>query len=159
MRVVAHRTVPVEAMHPGTVGALRSLKVSQAADRLAAGTAYTDGGLVVVDALGVGVHPDVYSDRFRALCRAAGVPVIRLHQVRHTVALLLHRAGEAPADVASLLGHTVGTHLAVYVPTTQRGARRAVSVRCWRPVRTPRTYTRESSVRRPMRDGRPNVGD
>lgn len=116
------RTVPVEQMHPGTVALLRALRASQAADRLAAGPAYVDSGLVLVDALGNGVSPDAYGDRFRALCRSAGVPVIPLHNVRHTVALMLHRAGEAPADVAALLGHTIGTHLTHYVPRTERGA-------------------------------------
>ncbi|KAA1427871.1 site-specific integrase [Nocardioides antri] len=121
----SHRAVPVESMHPGTVGLLRALSARQAADRLAAGGAYADSGLMLVDALGQEIAPDAYSARFRALCRQAGVPVIRLHAVRHTLALMLHRAGEAPADVAALLGHTVATHLAVYVPGTERGARSA----------------------------------
>ncbi len=68
-----------------------------------------------------GIHPDVYSGRFRALCKTAGVPPIRLHALRATVALILHRAGIAPADSAALLGHTVGTHLAYYVPRTETG--------------------------------------
>lgn len=113
------REVPVEFMHPGTAGLLRVASARQAADRLRAGSAYESSGLVVVDALGRGIHPDAYSDRFRALCKAAGVPPIRLHAVRHTLALMLHRAGEAPADVAALLGHPVGTHLTHYVPRTQ----------------------------------------
>jgi integrase len=100
----SHRTVPVEQMHAGAVALLRSLSASQAADRMAAGTAYDDSGLVVVDALGRGVSPGAYSDRFRALCAEAGVPTIRLHEVRHTLALMLHRAGAAPADAASLRG-------------------------------------------------------
>ncbi len=116
------RTVPVEEMHPGTLALLRSMSSSQAANRLAAGPAWAGSGLVLVDVLGRGVSPDAYGDRFRAMCITAGVPVIPLHNVRHTVALTLHRAGEAPADVAALLGHTLGTHLAHYVPRTERGA-------------------------------------
>jgi integrase len=118
----SHRIVPVEQMHPGSLALFRSLSAAQAADRVAAGPAYQGSGLVLVDALGRGVSPDAYSDRFRALCATAGVPPIRLHEVRHTLALMLHRAGEAPADVAALLGHTVSTHLAHYVPRTERGA-------------------------------------
>lgn len=34
----SHRTVPVEAMHPGTVALLRTLKARQAADRLVLGS-------------------------------------------------------------------------------------------------------------------------
>lgn len=101
---------------------LRSLKAHQAADRLAAGEAYEESGYVLVDALGRPVRPEAYSDRFTELCKAAEVPRIRMHDVRHTLGLTRHRAGQAPADVAALLGHTLGTHLGVYVPRTERGA-------------------------------------
>jgi hypothetical protein len=57
--------------------------------------------------------------RFRA--------VAQLHGVRHTIALIGHRAGQAPADMAALLGHTVAVHLARYVPLTERGAQTAAS--------------------------------
>ncbi len=119
------RAVPVECMHPGTVPLLRSLSAQQAADRLAAGPAYTDSGFLLVDALGRPIRPEAYSDRFAKICREAKVPVVRLHSVRHTLALMMHRAGQAPADAASLLGHSVEVHLATYVPLTQRGAQTA----------------------------------
>jgi integrase len=118
----SYRDVPVEAMHAGTTAMLKALKAQQAADKLRAGTAYDESGLVVVDALGRGIHPDAYSARFRALCKVAEVPRIRLHEIRHTVALTVHRAGVAPADAASLLGHTLATHLQFYVPRTKQGA-------------------------------------
>lgn len=121
------RTVPVEAMHPGTIVLLRSLKARQAADRLAGGGAYIETGYVLVDALGRPARPEAYSDRFADLSRAAGVPVIRLHDVRHTIATTLHRAGQAPADAAALLGHTVAVHLATYVTGTERGTRTAAA--------------------------------
>lgn len=110
------RALPVEAMHPGTVGLLRALSARQAADRLRAGPAYQDSGLVVVDALGTPVRPEWYSDRFRALCKAAGAPPITLHSVRHSLAFWLHRAGVTPADASALLGHTVEVHLSTYLP-------------------------------------------
>jgi len=117
------RAVAMETIHPGTIASLRALSARQAVDRLAAGTVYENpSNLVVVDPLGRGIHPEVYSLRFRALCNAAGVAKIRLHAVRHTLALMLHRGGVAPADAASMLGHTVGTHLLFYVPKTERGA-------------------------------------
>ena len=106
---------------------LRSLKARQAADRLVIGARYPENGLVVVDRLGRPVQPSAYSDRFVILCRDAGVRQVRLHAVRHTLALMMHRAGIAPADAAALLGHTVQTHLSVYVPLTEKGARTAAS--------------------------------
>ncbi len=88
---------------------------------------YPETGYVLVDAIEVPIRPDTYSDRFAVLCRRAGVPVVRLHDVRHTLALMMHRAGQAPADAAALRGHTVAIHLKAYVPLTQKGARTAAS--------------------------------
>lgn len=45
---------PAEVIHPGTIAALRALKVQQAKARLVAGIAWDDSGLVVVDELGQG---------------------------------------------------------------------------------------------------------
>jgi hypothetical protein len=39
----------------------------------------------------------------------------------------MHRAGVAPADAASLLGHEVATHLAFYVPSTESGSASAAT--------------------------------
>lgn len=110
------RAVPFEAIHPGSITLLRRMKARQAADKLAAGAAWRDSGFVVVDELGDPLAPQVYSDRFRRLCAAAGVPTINLHSVRHSLAFWLHQIGVAPADAAALLGHTVEVHLSVYLP-------------------------------------------
>ena len=45
-----------------------------------------------MDAIGQPVRPEAYSDRFRALACQAGLPVVRLHSVRHTLGLIMHRA-------------------------------------------------------------------
>lgn len=110
------RTVPVEQIHPGTMALLRTMKAAQAADRLAAGGSWLDSGMVVVDALGMPIRPEAYSDRFHRLCVAAGVPSIRLHSVRHSLAFWLHSLGVTPAAAAALLGHTVEVHLSTYLP-------------------------------------------
>lgn len=121
----SRRTVPVEQMHPGSVALLKALRAAQAADRLAAGTAWPGSDLVVLDALGRPVHPDRLTDGWRALCREAGVPETGTHSARHAVATMLHGAGVAPADASALLGHQVGTHLQAYVQQTQAGVTRA----------------------------------
>jgi integrase len=105
----SHRTVPVEAMHPDTVALHRTLKARQAADRLVLGAGYQESGYVLVDPLGEPVRPYTYSDRFEILCRKAGVPVVQLHAVRHTLATIMHKAGEAPAGGAALLGSHSGS--------------------------------------------------
>ena len=69
----------------------------------------------------LGLDQKSHSDEFRAVSREAGVPVIRLHDVRHSVATLLHSAGTAPAHAAALLGHGLPVHVATYVTATQEG--------------------------------------
>lgn len=116
----SHRTVPVEVFHIGTTAAMRELWLAQGRP---------SSGLVVVDALGTPVDPDVYSRRFRVLSDAAGVPDLgTIHNVRHTIATVLHDNGVEPRKAASLLGHKVTTHLAFYVPTTDDGASEAAQV-------------------------------
>ena len=78
----------------------------QAAERLVAGEAWTDTGHLFVDPLGVLPRPSRISDRFAALPQAAGVPVIRLHDARHSAATLMLGNG-TPVKVASeMLGHS-----------------------------------------------------
>jgi len=43
--------------------------------------------------LGGPLHPDRYSDDFARLCKAAGVPAIRLHDARHSCPSLLEKSG------------------------------------------------------------------
>lgn len=112
----SRRTVAVEALQPGTVKLMREEWMRQGRPT---------SGLVVVHEPGAPVHPDMYGSRFRAVCQRAGVPPVRLHSVRHTIATVLHEAGEAPAAVARLLGHTVSTHLAFYVTSSDDAALRA----------------------------------
>lgn len=121
----SERTVPVEALHPGTVALLKSLKAQQAADRLAAGSAYTDSGYVVVDSLGQPTSPEALTRAFGAVCREAGVPRVHLHWLRHTLATILHRSGTAAADAAAMLGHSTAVHLTYYVTATRPGVDRA----------------------------------
>lgn len=112
------RSVPFEAAWPGTTDRLRALRRQQTADRLRAGGAWTESGLVLVDAIGVPVRPEVYSDHFRRIAKAAGLPPIRLHGLRHSLAFALHGQGVSPADAASLLGHSVEVHLSTYLPAS-----------------------------------------
>lgn len=101
----SRRVVPVGLL-PGVESALKALKVRQASERLALGSGYRASGYVVVDERGRAPRPEWYSDRFRALCRAADVPPIHLHATRHTLADTLLNAGMPAVDVAAWLGHT-----------------------------------------------------
>jgi integrase len=51
------------------------------------------------------LHPQTITDRFFRLSTAAGLPVIRLHDVRHSYATAALRAGVHPKIVSERLGH------------------------------------------------------
>jgi integrase len=51
------------------------------------------------------VHPHAISQEFERIAIRAGVPLIRLHDIRHTHATLLARAGVHPKVVSERLGH------------------------------------------------------
>ncbi len=65
-----------------------------------------DVGLVFVQIDGSGYHPDRLRELFQALAKRAGVPVIRLHDARHSCATLALDAGLHPKVVQQLLGHS-----------------------------------------------------
>ncbi len=60
------------------------------------------------------VKPDALSREFRRIARAAGVPMIRPHDLRHSVATLLVERGVPIVTVASLLGHDPAMTMRVY---------------------------------------------
>jgi integrase len=86
---------------------VRLLRQAQAAQRLERpeGVPWSPDDHVVVDALGQPVRPETYSQRFTDLCHAAGVPVIRLHDARHTALTHMLRAGVPVHITARWAGH------------------------------------------------------
>jgi len=98
-----------------TVEVLRAHRQRQRQERVLAGPIWQDRGLVFTQEDGSAVHPDRYSRWFTTLVRKAGVPKIRLHDVRHTNATLALEAGVHPKVVSERLGHaTVGITLDLY---------------------------------------------
>lgn len=90
----------------GTVAALREHRNVQHNRRQDAGGAWQDNGLVFSNAAGGCLHPNgVWKDLVQT-ARAAGVPRIRFHDLRHTHATLLLKAGVNPKVVSERLGHT-----------------------------------------------------
>ncbi|WP_200902538.1 tyrosine-type recombinase/integrase, partial [Protofrankia coriariae] len=54
---------------------------------------------------GAHIHPDSVTDWFQGHARAAGLPVIRLHDVRHSYATAALKSGVHPKIVSERLGH------------------------------------------------------
>ena len=96
------RSVPL----PGElIRALRAHRAHQLEERLAFGSSYRDGDLVFCREDGEIIHPDTFERTFKRLVKRAGVPTIRLHDVRHTFATVALRAAIHPKVVSEILGH------------------------------------------------------
>ncbi len=108
----SRRRISLDAV---TVEVLRSHRQRQEAERRIAGSLWQDTDLVFTREDGSALHPDRYTRLFSRLVRAAGVPKIRLHDLRHTHATLALEAGVHPKVVSERLGHaTVGITLDLY---------------------------------------------
>jgi len=97
------------ALDPVTVTALREHQVRQATDREAVGPAYEDSGLVFTHPDGSPIHPHLFSDWFKQHVRVAGLPMIRLHDLRHSYATAALAAGIPAKVVSERLGHATIT--------------------------------------------------
>jgi hypothetical protein len=64
-----------------------------------------DADLVFANAAGTWIHPDGFSDSFWRRAKAAKLPRIRFHDLRHTHATLALAAGVHPKVVSERLGH------------------------------------------------------
>jgi len=109
-----------------TVALLRRHRVRQVERRVAWGKAWAETDLVFDDGRGGALHPDAVSKRFAKLVKEAGVPVIRLHDLRHTAATLMLSAGVAAKIASERLGHstiavTMDTYTA-FVPSLDADA-------------------------------------
>lgn len=98
---------------PQVVALLRATKQAQVEGAVVPLTARQDG-YVVADALGRPLHPSYYSKRFTTLCRDAKVPVIRLHDARHTSVSLMLARGIPVHTVAKWHGHDPKMTYSVY---------------------------------------------
>lgn len=88
------------------VEALKGHRARQNAERLKAGSRWSDEGLVFPNAFGGTMSgTNLLWQRFRPLLKRAGLPRVRFHDLRHTCATLLFGEKQHPKDVQLLLGH------------------------------------------------------
>ncbi|MEV0854719.1 tyrosine-type recombinase/integrase [Nocardia fluminea] len=98
----SRRSLPLPA---DVLAALSRLRTVQRAEALALGVRWSDDRFVAVEEDGSLVRPEWYSDEFQRQAKAAGVPVIRLHDARHTAATVLLDSGVSVSAAAKWLGH------------------------------------------------------
>ncbi len=115
-----------------TLAALKVQKKTLAKERLASPLpAFNRAGLLFVSEDGAALHPDYLSREFRRLVAGTKLPVIRLHDLRHSHASLLLAAGVPVHVVSQRLGHAdPGFTMRVYghlLPRQQRDAAELVA--------------------------------
>jgi integrase len=108
------------ALSQTAVEALRRHHALQAEERRKMGSAWTDLGLVFPNTVGQPMDCiNLLKHSFRPLLRAAGLPHMRFHDLRHTAATLLLGRGINPRIVSEMLGHSqIGITLGLYSHVT-----------------------------------------
>jgi integrase len=99
----SRRLVPLPM---GTVSALRDHRKRQAEERLAAGSVYADHGLVFCDEIGEPYRPGNVTRMFGLAVKAAKLPPLTLHGLRHTFCTLALGARVPVKVVAEVVGHS-----------------------------------------------------
>jgi integrase len=94
------------ALGTDVVSLLRKHRVDQNTERLRMGPLWRDEGLVFCSEVGTMIEDKQLREVFIRICGRAGVPKIRLHDLRHSVASLLLAAGIQPGVVAGRLGQS-----------------------------------------------------
>jgi integrase len=92
---------------PGQVtAALRTFRTLQAREKLAAGTAYTDSGRVLIDELGSPQRTDWLRRQTYKLMAASGVRKVRPYDARHACLTYLATNGVPDVIVSAWAGHS-----------------------------------------------------
>jgi integrase len=99
----ARRTMHVA---PAVLAALHEHRMRQNERRLALGDAWHDHDLVFAATNGRPLNPNNLSRDYARLVRLAGVPRIRIHDLRHTHVTLALQAGAPPGPVSQRVGHS-----------------------------------------------------
>ena len=106
---------------PYVMRLLQAQKVQQAKQRLMAGPAWEDSGLVFTNEFGRYISYRAISDCFKRIVKRIGLPDARIHDLRHTYAVNCIRAGDDIKTVQSNLGHaTAAFTLDVYGHVTKQ---------------------------------------
>jgi len=120
------RVVPLD---DGTVGRLRAHHEVQALERAAWDAGWHDSGLVFTREDGRSLRPEYVTRHFQKLADDAGLPVIGLHDLRHTNASIALAAGVDIKVVSDRLGHSTTAITADLYTHVNRNVGRAAADR------------------------------
>lgn len=121
------------ALDGGTVEVLRVHRKAQLAGRLQWGEAWVPSNKVFARENGAALEPTTVSEQFVRLTARAGLPPVRLHDLRHGAASLMLAAGVPMKVVQEALGHsssviTADTYTSVYVEVATAAAEAAAAL-------------------------------
>lgn len=126
------------ALSVEAVAVLRAHRRRQAEARLLAGPAYQDNDLVFATGIGTPIEPGNLLRTWYRIVRVAGLPGLRIHDLRHAHATLMLGAGIHPKVVSERLGHaSVNITLDTYshvLPGLQAAAAEALDTLLASPV-------------------------
>jgi integrase len=129
------------ALGPAAVSVLREHRRRQDAEKAAADDMYDDGRYLFCREDGRPYYPQYLTQEWDRCCRAAGVPVIALHDARHTSATTGADAGVPQHVMKNRLGHASRrTTDEVYTHVLDHSARKAAELMetaIFGPVRQP----------------------
>jgi integrase len=109
------------------VNSLKTHREQQEEARRAAGTGWSDNGLVFTTPTGGPLEPANLTRRFSRLLNRAGLRRIRFHDLRHSTATLLLEQGVDLVVIKELLGHAhIGVTADVYAHVRLRLQRQAI---------------------------------
>ncbi|GAB3184437.1 site-specific recombinase XerD [Micromonospora palomenae] len=97
------RAVPLPGM---VVRTLRDHQRGQEAERLALGAKWPSLGYVFTTPIGTPLDPSNCTRLVQSECAAAGLPAIRLHDLRHGCVSVLLALGVPPRTVMDIVGHS-----------------------------------------------------
>lgn len=99
----------------------------QAQERAAAGSGWTDHGLVFTTKSGTPIDPRNVNRHFAELCDSADLRRLRFHDLRHSCATLLYEQGVPIENIQDVLGHSSPTITKlIYVEVTEPVQRAAL---------------------------------
>ncbi|BCJ30535.1 tyrosine-type recombinase/integrase [Actinocatenispora sera] len=97
------RTVPLPAL---VLRALRDHWYQTLVERIDLDDRHPDSGYVFTTSIGTPIDPRNCSRLFREMCTDAGLPTVRLHDLRHGCASVLLQLAVPPRTVMEILGHS-----------------------------------------------------
>lgn len=89
-----------------TVAELKKRKIVMSKEKLSAGAVYQDNDLVIGTSFGTPISPRNLLRTFERFIKKSELPVLTIHDLRHTHASLLLKQGVHPKIVSERLGHS-----------------------------------------------------